>query len=212
MKPDKFSQVIKSIIKLSGGSVDKINLEKFMQSINRCFDTNSWLGVEIEKSPLDLMTLQEIIFETRPDTIIECGTFHGGSALYMACLMDLMNIDGKIFTIDRDVYQRPVHPKIEYIHSNCLTADIPKPGAQTMLILDCNHAGSHVYAELEKFSSMVTPGQYIIVENTDAPDKSNGPAAAIASFLFDNENFVVDKNREKYGITCNPGGYLLRVS
>ena len=130
---------------------DKINLEKFMQSINRCFDTSSWLGVEIEKNPLDLMTLQEIIFEKRPDTIIECGTFRGGSALYMASLMDLMNIDGKIFTIDRDMYPRPVHPKIGYIHSDCLTAKLPKVKGQTMLILDCDHHGGHVYAELTSF-------------------------------------------------------------
>lgn len=236
----KFNEVIKSIIELSGGSADKINLEKFMESINHSFifaSWNYWLGFRIQKNPLDLIILQEIMFEKRPDTIIECGTAYGGSAYYMACLMDIMKIDGKIFSIDREtyrqppylkkdlikingkvitadsvIYQVPIHPKIEYIHSDCLTANIPKGGERTMVILDCDHSADHVYKELQKFSSIVTVGQYIIVEDTDAyKDKGGGPAAAVERFLNKNKNFEVDKSREKYEISSNLGGYLLRV-
>ncbi len=233
-----FKDIIKSIVELSGGSVDKINLEDFMESINHSFMStplNHWLGVGIQKNPLDLMILQEIIFEKKPDTIIECGTYHGGSAYYMAGLMDLMNIDGKIITIDCevyktpvlidltdkdgkiitmdcDIYQTPVHPKIGYIRSNCLTADIPKCGVRTMLILDCDHTAEHVYAELEKFSGLVSIGQYIIVEDTDAPDRINSPAFAVQKFLKNNKNFVVDQTREKFGVSSNLGGYLLKIS
>ena len=155
----------------------------------------------------------------------------------MACLMDLMKIDGRIVTIDSNLYQKPVypktdlvnidgkiitvngnlfptpdHPKIEYIRSDCLITDIPKRGSRTMLILDCDHNATHVYKELEKYSSMVTLGQYIIVEDTDAPDKNSGPAAAVKRFLSKNKNFMVDKSREKYGVSSNLGGYLLRIS
>lgn len=234
------NEVIKSIIELSGGSVDKVNLGDFMEEINHSFafaPWNYWLGVRIQKNPLDLMILQEIMFEKRPDTIIECGTGYGGSSYYMACLMDLMDIDGKIITIDSviyptephprkdlmtiggktvsvdyDMYQSPVHPKIIYIHSDCLTADIPKVGDRTMVILDCDHSADHVYAELEKFSGMVTPNQYILVEDTDAPDKSNGPASAVKKFLSKNKNFIADKSRERYEVSSNLGGYLLKVS
>lgn len=211
----KFNDVITSIIERSGGSTDKINLEQFMEQINHSFifvPATYWLGVKIEKNPLDLMVLQEIMFQKKPDTIIECGTFMGGSAYYMAHLMDLLNIDGKIVSIDRDVYKRPVHPKIEYIHADCLTAEIPTRGTKTMVILDCDHSVTHVLAELEKFSNMVTPGQYIVVEDTDAPDKTNGPAAAVQQFLSTNTNFIVDKSREKYGVSSNLGGYLLKIS
>lgn len=211
-----------------------------MESINHSFiliPWNYWLGVRIQKNPLDLMILQEIMFEKKPDTIIECGTAYGGSAYYMAHLMDLMKIDGKVITIEReiyqlppfpkkelikvngkvltfdsDVYQMPVHPKIQYIHSDCLTANIPKLGSKTMLILDCDHSADHVYKELDRFSNMVTLGQYIIVEDTDAPDKENGPAGAIQKFLSTNKHFVVDKSREKFEVSSNIGGYLLRVS
>lgn len=123
-----------------------------------------------------------------------------------------MTTNGKTVVFDMDLYQVLAHPKIEFIHSDCLTADIPKVGAKTMVILDCNHSAKHVYAELEKYSSMVTLGQYIIVEDTDTSDKSNGPTTAIEKFLTKNKNFIVDKGREKYEISSNLGGYLLRVS
>ena len=235
-----FKKILESIIKDSGGSVDKIKLENFMEAINHAFifaPWNYWLGVRILKNPLDLMILQEIIFEKRPDTIIECGTAYGGSAYYMACLMDLMGIDGKIITIESGTYethaypkkdlmeldgkivtidsnsfQAPVHPKIEYIHSDCLAANIPNLGNKTMVVLDCDHSANHVAAELEKFAGMVSFGQYLIVEDTDAPDKHNGPAAAVEKFLEKNKDFVVDKSREKYEVSSNPGGYLQRVS
>src|SRR3989344_9521007 len=101
MNSTVFREVIKSMIRDSGGSVNKINLEKSIELIGECFMYNSWnfwLGKIIEKSPLDLMILQEIMFEKRPITIIECGTGYGGSSYYMATVMDLMNIDGKITT------------------------------------------------------------------------------------------------------------------
>lgn len=234
-----FERVIKSIIKKSGGSPDKINLGDFMERINHCFafaPLNYWLGVTIMKNPLDLAVLQQIIFDKRPDTIIECGTAYGGSAYYMASMMDLMNIKGKVITIDCDpnpptIYHRkdlvsingrvgsidvqelknPISPKIEYIHSDCLNADIPKRGQKTMVILDCHHTASHVYKELEKYSKLVTVGQYIIVEDTDHVLRGGGPVAAVKKFLKKNKNFIVDKNREKYGISSNFGGYLLKI-
>jgi len=239
----KFNELIKLIIDDSDGSVSKVNRDKFMELINECFmynPRNFWLGVIIEKNPLDLMILQEIMFEKRPDTIIECGTFYGGLTYYMATLMDLMNIDGKIISIDHqgnpppvahpkkefvkidgevtaidmDLYQlrtRPKHPKVEYIRSDCLTFDIPKLGFNTMVVLDSDNSAEYVYAELEKFSKIVGVGQYIIVENTSLSDKINGPAGAVEKFLSKNNNFVIDHSREKFGISSNPGGYLLRV-
>ena len=47
-----------------------------------------WLGISIAKCPLDLHIYQEIIFELKPNVIIECGTAYGGSALYLAFICD----------------------------------------------------------------------------------------------------------------------------
>jgi cephalosporin hydroxylase len=240
MTKNSFNEVLESIILRAGGSVDKIDFEKFTESLNHSLiftPSNHWLGVNIQKNPLDLMILQEIIFDKRPDNIIECGTAYGGSAYFMATMMDLMNINGTIITIeneiyptparakrdlmkideeivsvDYDVYQSPIHPKIRYIHSDCLSSDLPKLKGKTMLILDCDHSADHVFKELAKFSDLVTLNQYIIVEDTDAPDKKNGPSDSVDRFLKKNKNFIVDKSREKFGLSSNPGGYLLKVS
>ena len=244
MNSTVFREVIKSMIRDSGGSVNKINLEKSIELIGECFMYNSWnfwLGKIIEKSPLDLMILQEIMFEKRPITIIECGTGYGGLAYYMATLMDLMDINGKIITIDHqknpqmvpnpkkifmpidgeivfadvNLYQKqtlPKHPKIKYIFSDCLAVDFPKLKSKIMVVLDSDNSTGYVYAELEKFSKMVTVGQYLVVANTILADKNTNPAAAVKKFLRNNKNFVADQSREKFGITSSPGGYLLRVS
>lgn len=237
-----FEKVINSIIKTSGGSPDKINLSDFMERINHCFafaPLNYWLGVTIMKNPLDLAVLQQIMFDKRPDTIIECGTAYGGSAYFMACMMDLMGIDGQVITIDHEPdqtriyhktdfidingqsvsfdiqkeFKKPAHPKIGYVISNCLRARLPKTGSKTMVVLDCHHSASHVYKELEKYSQLVSPGQYLIVEDTDARGLSGGgPKAAAARFLKKNKKFMADKSREKYGISSNIGGFLIRIS
>lgn len=234
-------KVIRSIIKKSGGSPDKFKMGDFMERFSHCFafaPLNHWLGVTIMKNPLDLTVLQQIIFDKKPDTIIECGTAYGGSAYFMACMMDLMNIDnGRVITIDHKSGQTKMyhrkdfvkvnrkiisidvqelkkldHSRIEFICSDCLSVNLPELGQKTMVILDCHHSASHVYKELEKYSKLVTIGQYIIVEDTDHRSaEGKGPAAAVKKFIKNNKNFIIDKNREKFGISSNLGGYLLRI-
>lgn len=234
-----FKQVIEAIIERSGGSIENVNLNDFMESINHSFifGGNYWLGIKILKNPLDLMILQELIYEKKPRYIIECGTAWGGSAYYLAHLMDIMNIDGKVFTIDNEIHPLPPHPqntlmeiegqninldfdvfqpypvhnKIDYINSNCLTTQLPTLSDKTMVILDCDHSEKHVYKEMEKFSKFVTPGQYLIVEDTDTPEIKKGPAYAIEKFLSKNKNYTIDKRWDKYGVSSNLGGYLLRL-
>lgn len=235
----KFNEVIRLMIQRSGGSLNKINIKYFMEMLNDTFIVNPpnyWLGIKIEKNPLDLMIVQEIMYEKRPDNIIECGTAFGGSAYFMASLMDLMNIDGRVITIDKfapkvstspqrsfinmggkiidldsDIHQVPIHPKIIFINSDCLAAEIPKLRGKTMVILDCHHTAEHVFKELNRFSKFVTLGQYLIVEDTILIDKK-GPNSAVQKFLKNNYNFIADQGREKYGITSNPGGFLLKIS
>lgn len=81
-----------------------------------------------------------------------------------------------------------------------------------MVILDCDHDASHVYAKMEKYSSMVSIGQYMIVEDTVVSEQNNGPAKAVKKFLSKNKNFIADKSREKFEISNSPGGYLLKIA
>lgn len=237
----QFEKVLRSIIKASGGNPDTIALADYMERFSHAFafsPANYWLGVAIMKNPLDLAVLQQILYEKRPKTIIECGTAHGGSAYYLACMMDILAINGKVFTIDHeqllptkykknDIVKvnnsimclqieqsvKPKHKKIHVIEGDCMRVEIPEHHNATMVILDCHHSERHVTLELEKYAAFVSIGQYLIVEDTDARGlQGGGPAVAVAKFLKKNKNFVVDKQRAHYGISSNIGGYLLRIS
>ena len=78
-------------------------------------ENNSWFGVKTWKCPLDLWVYQELLFRVRPDVVVETGTYKGGSAYFMASILDLMG-HGRVLTIDIDQDEdRPRHARIEYV-------------------------------------------------------------------------------------------------
>lgn len=171
-----------------------------------------WRGVPIAKNPLDLFVLQEILWDCQPDMVIETGTWFGGSALFIAETLEAIG-HGGIYTIDSTAEPiRPKHARIVYIQADVLNEDLlqeimeyRKP--RTMVILDDDHEKEHVLAELAAYGKLVTPGQHLIVEDTN----TSGPREAVASFMQDTVDFEVDLSREKFGCTFNPGGYLRRI-
>jgi len=182
-----------------------------------------WQGVEMMKCPMDLFMYQEILWECKPDLIIECGTWHGGSALYLANLCDIMQ-HGNVFTIDIERLDgRPIHPRIAYIDGSSvdqntfkLVSDFSAGYKKVMVILDSDHTEAHVLKELELYSTLVASGQYLIVEDTNIhghPVRSYlppGPWEAIEQWLPTQFNFTQDRRRERFLLTFNPGGYLKR--
>ena len=180
------------------------------------YDT-TWRGVPVLKCPLDLWIYQEIIHEKKPDIIIETGTFKGGSALYMADICDAVG-NGRIITIDIDKKkERPYHRRIEYMlgSSTEIKLDIPS-GLKVMVVLDSDHSKEHVANELYIYSKLVTKGQYLIVEDTNInghpvlPEFGEGPMEALDEFLKVNKDFELDKSREKFLLTFNPRGFLIK--
>ena len=182
---------------------------------------SSWLGVPIQKLPFDLMTYQEILFETKPDVLIEAGTYQGGSAYFFASLMDLMG-HGAVITIDIVEREgRPDHPRITYISGSSTSPEtvrtmrglIPSH-AKVMVVLDSDHSQDHVSNEIETYRHFVTPGQYMVVEDSNInghpalPSFGPGPMEAIDVFLSRNDDFVVDSSREKHLMTFFPRGFL----
>ena len=180
-----------------------------------------WLGHRVLKCPLDLWCYQEILRDVRPELIIETGTYQGGSALFLASICDLLG-QGKVLTIDVDRRDdRPRHPRITYLTgsstSNAILRQVRQRAngtSQVLVILDSGHAKKHVLAELHAYAPLVTPGSYVIVEDTNLnghpvdSDHGPGPAEAVAEFLEGNDAFVRDESREKFMLTFNPGGYL----
>ncbi|MBZ5564055.1 MAG: cephalosporin hydroxylase family protein [Acidobacteriia bacterium] len=183
-----------------------------------------WLGVPTEKCPLDMWVYQEIIYETKPDVIIDSGTYKGGSALFFASMCDLLN-RGRVLSIDIYAYpDRPEHKRITYLLGSSTSdevlakvKDAIRPGDKVMVCLDSDHHKAHVHNELRLYSSIVTVGNYLVVEDTDInghPVYSRsgpGPMEAVLEFLKTNSNYVQDRSREKFGVTLFPGGWLKRV-
>ena len=164
---------------------------------------------------------QEMLYELKPDLIIECGTYKGGNALYLACLLDFMN-KGEIISIDIVDYEnKPKHPRITYLTGSTVAPEIlsilderSKNKESVLVILDDDHSRDHVLNEMKIYSKYVTKGNYMIVEDSNVnghpvfPEFGPGPYEAIEDFIKINNEFETDKSREKFYMTANPNGYL----
>lgn len=184
-----------------------------------------WFGVPLAKCPLDLWVYQEIVTETRPDLVVETGTFAGGSALFFASMFDLLG-KGTVVTVDIESRAgRPAHDRISYLTGSSTSPEIIDQvkvhvaGARrVMVVLDSDHRREHVLAELDAYAGFVTPGCYLIVEDTNvnghpvAPEFGPGPTEAVERFLAADNRFAVDRTQEKFLLTFNPGGFLRRRS
>jgi cephalosporin hydroxylase len=183
----------------------------------------TWLGAQALKNPFDLWVYQEIMAETRPELVVETGTYRGGSAFFLASIQDLLG-SGEVVSIDvepvRDDY--PTHPRITYLGGRSsidpdVVADVCSraEGKRTLVILDSDHSQAHVEAELAEYAGLVPVGSYVIVEDSNIgqirKDLLPGPLQAIETFLAETDEFEVDRAREKFLITFNPSGYLRRV-
>jgi len=183
----------------------------------------TWLGAQALKNPLDLWVYQEIMVETRPELIVETGTYRGGSAFYLASICDLLGA-GEVVSIDvepvRDDY--PAHPRVTYLGGRSSTdPDVVATvreraeGKRTLVVLDSDHSQAHVEAELAAYEDLVPVGGYVIVEDSNIgrirKDLLPGPLQAIEAFLARTDEFEIDRAREKFLITQNPSGYLRRV-
>lgn len=192
---------------------------------SRLWEHTRWLGVPAWKCPLDLWIYQEILYETRPELIIETGTAYGGSALFLASICDMLG-RGRVLTIDIAPRQRlPQHDRITYLTGSSLddavVASVREQASHAdavMLILDSLHRMDHVLAELRLYAPLVTPGCYAIVEDSNInghpvhtsyePDQGPGPYEAVRAYLNETDRFEIDFSRQKFLMTFNPGGYL----
>jgi cephalosporin hydroxylase len=196
----------------------------YYHSPSRPWLNTHWLGIPVLKCPLDFWIYQEIIHEIKPDVIIECGTYKGGSALFFAALCEFIK-HGRVITIDIQAdAQRPQHERITYLLGSTIAPEIVarvrallRPNETVMAVLDSDHSMPYVGQEMKIYGELVTPGSYLIVEDTSinghpiAPQYGPGPMEAVQVFLKENDSFVVDKAREKFFMSFNPNGYLKKI-
>jgi cephalosporin hydroxylase len=202
-----------------------------------------FMGIPVWQNPADMWAVQEIIYEVRPDYIVEMGTGHGGSALYYATVLDRVNPAGRVITVDIDPkvkdYAKELSQRFDVFRDkvDVVVWDSSSPellthlrgttrGKAVLVILDSYHGNEHVLQELRLYSQLVSPGSYIIVNDTIidlkpewidryvrrfAPPTDHsvgGPALAVERFLKENKSFHVDRGPEKFLLTFYPGGYL----
>src|SRR5512146_98635 len=185
-----------------------------------------WMGRHSLKWPTDAWVMQEIIWDTKPDLIVEVGVFQCGSTLYYAHLLDLIG-SGQVLGVDiayDENFDYPNHPRIELLLGAssidpAVVEQVAKraDGKRTMVILDSDHACDHVLQELRLYSRFVSKGCYLVVEDTNInghpvlPRIGPGPMEAVKHWQPKNQGFEVDTDREKFLVTFHPGGFLKRV-
>jgi cephalosporin hydroxylase len=192
--------------------------------------TISWMGVEIYKSPMDMWNYQEILFALQPSVIIEFGTHRGGSALYFATVMRQIGNPFALLSVDID--HSLVHPvvradrHIELLQSSSVAAPVAAKIAEMkqqhpgkiFAILDSDHTKQHVLAEMLLLRPLLSPGDYMIVEDSNInghpvlPLWGAGPYEAIEEyFALYPEDYTKDSRSRKFGFTFAPEGFLVRA-
>ncbi len=194
-----------------------------------------WLDRPIIQYPQDILALQEIIWDVKPDLIIETGVAHGGSLIFSASMLELLG-KGKVLGIDIKIHQHnrkeiekhKLFKRIKILEGSSVDDDIikqvnkiAKNKRKILVILDSNHTHEHVMNELEIYSKLVSKNSYLIVFDTvignmgdkffiDRPwNNKKNPKSAVKKFLQTNKRFKIDKEVEnKLLITAAPDGYL----
>lgn len=166
--------------------IDKAFRHKYMYNF-------SWLGRPIIQFPADMVAMQELIWTTQPDLIIETGIAHGGSLILSASLLELNAAcggpkDARVLGIDIDIRSHnrelieahPMARRIDMLQGSsvdpAVVAQVRKIAADkssVLVFLDANHTHEHVSAELAAYAPLVTPGNYCVAFDTiveDMPD------------------------------------------
>ena len=191
---------------------------------HRIMNESTYFGIKAWKSPLDFWIYQEMLYELKPDVIIEIGNYSGGSTLALAHMCDCLG-KGKVIGIDvshSDVAARvKAHPRITLIEGDACACfqrvtDLIKPADHALVIEDSSHTYDNTLRILETYSVLVKPGGYFIVEDGILHHGLNGgpfpgPYEAVETFVDRNQKFVIDRSREAFLITWNPKGYLRRI-
>jgi cephalosporin hydroxylase len=199
----------------------------------------SWMGRPAIQFPQDMIAMQEIIWRTQPEVIVETGIAHGGSLVFSASMLALLGGEREAIGIDIDIRAHnraaiEAHPMASRITmfegssvDEALAARVREHvGDRTaMVVLDSNHTADHVARELDLYSPLVRSGYFLIVMDTvveyaepgsivDRPwGPGNNPMTAVDAFLPREPRFVVDEEYDaKLLFTVAPRGYLRAIA
>jgi cephalosporin hydroxylase len=206
---------------------------------HRWIHQTTWFGEPLLNLPQDMFAIQDIIWRTRPDFIIEVGVAWGGGLLFEATLLEIL--DGqKVIGIDifipPDLKERlanhgKISDRLVLIEGSSTSEStltqvkaLLNGSRKVLVILDSYHTHDHVLNELRCYAPFIEKGQYLICGDTIVEyiptqlhrsrpwGPGNNPATAVTEFLNENERFAVDgKIDQRLLLSCHPGGYLEAV-
>jgi len=200
----------------------------------------SWMGRPIIKYPNDMVVQQELMWNLKPDLVIETGIAHGGSIIFTASMMEMMGLEGEVVGIDIDIRQHnrteienhPMMKRITMIEGSSTDLGVfeqvkAKAAGKrcVMVVLDSLHSHEHVYNELQLYPDLVTTGSYLLLPDTfielfpkgyyshNRPwDVGDNPMTAMRQFLGEDDRFEIDQEIDnKLMITEGIKSYLKRV-
>ncbi len=198
----------------------------------------SWLGLPVIQMPPDIVVMQEVIWEMRPQLVIETGIARGGSLVLYASILELIG-EGAVLGIDLDIRAHnreaiethPLARRIRMVEGSSLDEAVLAEARRAadavervMVVLDSDHTHEHVLAELHAYGELVTVGQFLVVADTFVEDipvqehrqrpwgPGDNPATALRTWLDEAEGFEPDPFiNAKLLLSASPGGYLRRM-
>ncbi len=221
-------------------NLKKLSWKWFVKTFKYKYPYNfTWLGLPVIQYPHDLVLLQEIIWNLKPRIIVETGVARGGSLIFYASMINLLNNKGKVIGIDIDIRKHnknnikkhPMFKNIDLIQGSSIEKKVlekvkkkinnKKP---VMIILDSNHTHNHVLSELNLYSELITKESFFVVFDTHCEflpkklipnrpwGKGNSGYTAVKEFLKKNKKFRNVNYEDKTLVSCAPFGFLKKIS
>jgi cephalosporin hydroxylase len=196
----------------------------------------SWMGRQFLQFPDDVLRLGEMLWQVRPDVIVETGVHDGGSTLFFA------SVCRRVVAVERDFRPGVREAILEAAggRARLVEGDSGRPETAAVVareigrdervcvFLDSDHSTAHVRAELEWFAPLVTPGCYLVVADTNLADlaatpngspawREDNPARAVEGFLAAHPEFRRERPPALFAAECDftelsysPLGWLKR--
>jgi len=238
MTPDQFDTHNRDVIASMGDDQEmtEVTRQWFAKASQVEYSYHfKWLGVPIIQFPQDVMAIQEVIWEVKPDLIIETGVARGGSLILYASLLKMIG-EGRVIGVDIDIRDHnrraieshPLASSIDLIQGSSTDPSVVEQvyamassARRALVILDSNHTHQHVLDELNCYEGLVQKDSYLITLDTvieDMPESfsndrpwgpGDNPKTAVHEFLKTNPRFEIDRSiQDKLQITVGPDGYL----
>lgn len=177
--------------------------------------TFTWMGRPVIQLPEDLLRIQEVIYDLRPDVILETGVAHGGSLVFYASLCKLLE-RGRVIGVDIEVRPHNRRALAEHPLANLITLvegssidpatvarvrNVIKPGERVLVLLDSCHTKAHVLEELRAYAPLVSLHSYIVAADGIMATVAGGPRTkpewawdnpreAVAAYLREDPRFI----------------------